>query len=125
MFGLLTGHKKFKIFMKTELESRQNQFATLFEPVINPERLRGLTFCSHCGGEDYQWTDWTGTAIDPNIFDEGDDPRDYRTYLSETCCKICEGTGFEGGSWDLSVEEWLNIGNQELTKHSELYLKMA
>ena len=105
---------KFYRLNQDELLSRQNQFATLFEDV-DPEQLRGLKFCPHCGGNDYQWTDWSQTEIDTSFMDPDDDPREYREYLLDSICKPCEGTGFEGGSWRLEKADWLELSKQIAT----------
>lgn len=92
--------------MIAELESLQNQFSALLG--IAPEKLRGLQFCQTCHGIDYQWTD--GQTLETDFLDIEDDLRDYRAYLSEIICQACDGTGFQGGSWKLAIEDWLEIG---------------
>lgn len=92
-----------------ELRFRQKQFGALLN--IDPEELKFLEFCKQCGGHDYQWTDWTGTEIDVVGLDiqNIDEAIDYRSYLAASCCEACDGTSFEGGSFDLTNEQWTNL----------------
>ncbi len=95
-----------------ELLDRQDQFGALIG--ADPELLRGLKFCNSCRGNNYEWTDWSCTDIDGNFFGmnfdaEGDPPQDYRLYLTEIACEICDGSGFEGGNFQLSTEEWIDL----------------
>ena len=99
--------------LQLELISRQDQFATLFHN-IKPEQLRGLKFCNLCGGQDYQWTNWSMTDINPDDFSVNslvEDVREYRFYLFKNMCNACDGTGFEGGSFSFSTEQWLKLGS--------------
>lgn len=92
------------------LEARQNQFAALLG-IDDPEQLRHLQFCGDCGGQDYQWTDWATSELPMLGFIKNhQDALDYRTYLAETACKSCDATGFEAGSFELSIEQWLKLG---------------
>ena len=97
-----------------ELKDRQNQFATLLG--VEPEQLRELRFCSHCGGGDYEWTDYSMDEMDATplqlVTREGEivDLGEYRGYLADSVCQNCDGTGFEGGSFLLEKKDWLILG---------------
>jgi hypothetical protein len=92
-----------------ELEDRQTQFSSLYG--VDPELFRGLKFCSSCKGFDYQWTDWSMTEVDGQSLglDTWEDVRDYRCYIAQSMCKVCDGTGFEEGSFKMSRQEWLEL----------------
>jgi hypothetical protein len=97
-----------------DLLDRQAQFAALLG--VDAHELSHLQFCTHCGGFDYQWTDVTFSdfAEDGFLPDEGDDIDnfyyEYRAYLADSMCRPCDGTGFEGGSFDHTIDEWLTLG---------------
>jgi len=93
-----------------KLRDRQNQFGALVD--ISPEKLRGLKFCNDCDGVDHEWTDWTGTEIDAEGLEiyTIKEVIEYRAYLASVSCQTCGGTGFEGGSFQLSIDQWLNLG---------------
>ncbi|OGM55836.1 hypothetical protein A3E46_00060 [Candidatus Woesebacteria bacterium RIFCSPHIGHO2_12_FULL_46_16] len=99
----------------SELKDRQNQFAVLLG--LDPERLRGLKFCSHCGGEDYEWTDYSMDEMDATplqlVTSKGKlvDLREYRSYLADSVCQNCDGTGFEGGSFSFNEDAWCSLGD--------------
>lgn len=96
------------------LEDLQQQFANVLG--VEPGLLTGLRLCSDCGGYDYRWTDITCTDLAEEGFlpDGDEDPDDfyddYRAYIAESMCKPCDGTGFEHGSFDLTTEQWLALG---------------
>lgn len=96
---------------KVELKSRQDQFGALLE--ITPEKLRHLEFCDTCRGDDYEWTDWSSNDLELSELkvDSSEDIA-YRNYLASLACKECDGTGFEGGSFQLTQEEWINLGQK-------------
>lgn len=95
-----------------ELENRQEQFGVLLG--ISPEKLRGLNFCNKCSGLDYEWTDWSLSEIDLGGLEIGtqEDASDYRAHLASIFCEACDGTGFEGGSFHLSAEQWIELGTE-------------
>jgi hypothetical protein len=91
------------------LRDRQDQFAALLR--VEPEQLRHLQFCGDCGGYDYQWTDWTISPLPMLGFIKSrEDATDYRNYLAESACKSCDASGFEGGSFEFEIEQWLTLG---------------
>lgn len=87
------------------LADRQNQFAAVLG--VEAELLRHLELCMTCNGQDYEWTDWDVSEVTDSCID---DPAAYRSYLADTCCKDCGGTGFEGGSFKLDTQQWLTLG---------------
>jgi hypothetical protein len=97
-----------------DLKDRQQQFAVLIG--INPEYIKGLEFCNHCGGLDCEWTDWSGCEIDVQGLDieSVEQAIDYREYLSSLRCKFCDGTGFEGGSFKMSNKDWIVMGSVKI-----------
>lgn len=100
-----------------ELLSRQEQFATIF-PNGDPEKLRGLKFCHVCRGADYVWTDYSLSDIDVEGLDikSSEENKDYRHYLMTTMCEDCDGTGFEGGNSNLTLEEWIALSDSNKKK---------
>ena len=92
-----------------ELEFRQEQFGALLG--LDPELLRGLKFCKICKGFDYQWTNWSQTEVDGTLgLETPEDAYDYRIYLLDQKCTDCDGSGFEGGNFELlNKEGWLNL----------------
>lgn len=79
----------------TELLVRQINFAALLG--VNLETVLDLQFCDACGGEDYQWTDWSLTQLELEEGVSTDKVMKYRNYLAQTACKGCGATGFKGG----------------------------
>lgn len=93
-----------------ELRQRQEEFAAIIG--VDSESLRHLKFCKHCGGEDYEWNDWSFDVtnrygLDLDGLDEADE---YRAHFTESRCQFCDGTGFNGGSFELTAEEWQWLG---------------
>ena len=93
------------------LADRQKQFAAILD--VEPEELGHLTLCESCGGYDYIWTDWTLSPLPDGFTSSTDDAIAHRNYLAETACKDCDATGFQGGSFDFTKEQWLELGTQQ------------
>jgi hypothetical protein len=89
---------------KVQLHKRQTEFAAMLG--IDPESIRHLKLCSECGGQDYQWTDWSISEIDTEGLgiEDLNSAADYRAYLADNFCKACNGSGFEGASPYLNAE---------------------
>ncbi len=104
-------NKEAREYAARELPFRIQQFASVID--LPTEKLQGLKFCSNCNGVDYNWTDYTRTEIDPHFGIETEvDAYNYRMYLLESICTVCEGTGFNKGSWNLTQEDWLKLSQQ-------------
>lgn len=105
-------------YREEHLRSLQDQFSTLLD--VDPELLRGLELCNHCRGQDYEWTDWSQCDIDPVGLDIRSEKQaqSYRFYILDQTCKHCEGTGFEGGSFQFERDEWLSLSAGNLSKQS-------
>jgi hypothetical protein len=95
---------------KDELSFRIQQFSSLFDDVT-PPMFEGLQFCNACKGQDYQWTNWSATDIDTVGLDiKGwKQARDYRLWMASNICRVCDGTGFKGGSFRMYSEDWLML----------------
>ncbi len=99
--------------LATDLKFRQDQLATMLG--IDPELLRGLSFCRQCGGAEYDWDDLSCMDIGDQFSDEPNfDFGEYRSQIAEKTCQACDGSSFEGGSFELSVEEWIALGQEGL-----------
>ncbi|HEY8108659.1 MAG TPA: hypothetical protein VIF43_01470 [Patescibacteria group bacterium] len=99
--------------MAERLRSRQDEFAALLG--VEPETLRHLEFCDCCHGEDCWWADLTDDVLDwygLNLADY-DESCEYRADVAGAECGPCGGTGFKGGSFDLTVEQWHQLGGQD------------
>ncbi len=117
---LMVAELELRRAFEEELASRQDQFATMFDIPVDPELLRGLVFCNECCGQDYEWTDWSLTDMDGNLFDSPDESQEYRLHLAEICCQKCDGTGFEGGSWRLEKEDWIELSHGIIPNNHEV-----
>lgn len=88
--------------------SWQREFAAVLG--VDAESLRGLPACSRCGGYDYVWTDWSfeDAMMETGIVKSQQEADEYRAYLADVCGD-CDGTGFKGGSFDMTTEEWVEL----------------
>lgn len=94
----------------SRLRSRQDEFAALLG--VDPESLRHLEFCKHCDGEDAQWNDLPFDVLDMDGLgqEDFDEAAEYRGQVGESMCLQCDGTGFKSGSFELTPEDWQQLG---------------
>lgn len=93
---------------REDLRDRQVQFASVLG--VEPEALSHLQFCESCVGLDYVWTDWSMLPLPDGFTSSPEDAVSYRYYLSDIACSDCDATGFQGGSFKLTVDQWLALG---------------
>jgi hypothetical protein len=96
-----------------DLAYRIGQFANMLG--VNPELLQGLKFCHKCNGAVFLWDDLTLMDIgDWHIDDEDYSCEEYRAQVAESICDACDGSGFEGGDFKFTAEEWIRLGQLKL-----------
>jgi hypothetical protein len=93
------------------LLDRQSQFAALLG--VDQKQLEHLKFCTSCSGCNPTWTDWSMDDLPVDLVSNSEDGIVYRSYLAEVCSD-CDASGFEGGNFGLTVEEWLQLGRSSL-----------
>jgi hypothetical protein len=97
-----------------ELHGMQDQFSAILG--VDPELLRGLELCGTCGGFNHRWEDVTSFDMGEHhdIGNSAQEYQEYRHQIAENTCDACEGSGFEGGSWRFSPDEWVTLSQSKI-----------